>query len=188
MSANLDIFLIRHSKPLIEAGTCYGQLDCPVCDDYPLQLAKVSDYFSDKKINAIYSSPLIRCRKLAEDLAKSLINKPIIYMDGFKEIHFGEWEGKRWDDIPRDKIDEWNEDRLHFQFPEGETPHQFHLRVYQAWSELITSASNIASPQKIVLVTHSGVIGSLLCRHFNIALENVTELKVHYASITHLRL
>lgn len=188
MNQKLDIYLIRHSKPLIAPGICYGQLDCSVSDDYQEQLNKILTYFSDKKVTAIYSSPLIRCQKLADDLAKKLINDRVIYNEIFKEINFGDWEGKRWDDIARDDIDEWNENRLHFQFPSGETPYQFHERVLHGWNDLIESVSVVTAPKTIILVTHSGVICSLLCRHLELPLENVTDLKVEYASITSISL
>lgn len=183
MIHTLDIYLIRHSKPSIESGVCYGHLDCPVSDDYQQQLQKISAYFSNKSIDAIYSSPLLRCSKLAEDLASQRVDAAVIYNESLKEINFGDWEGVKWHDIPRGKIDEWNENRLRFQFPNGETPEQFHSRVYQAWCEIIASA-RASGAKKLLLVAHSGVICSLLCRHRAIPLENVTELKVDYASIS----
>lgn len=182
----LDIYLIRHTKPLIEPGTCYGQLDCPVADDYAVQLATIITYFEDIKLNAIYSSPLIRCSVLAEDIAKEVVDEPVIYDDRFKEINFGDWEGKKWNDIARDKIDEWNENRLSFCFPNGESPEIFHERVLQASIERLGFGIKENSAKSIVLVAHSGVICSLLCRHQDIPLENMTELNVDYASISKL--
>ena len=182
----LDIYLIRHTKPLIEPGTCYGQLDCPVADDYAVQLATIITYFEDIKLNAIYSSPLIRCSVLAEDIAKELVNKPVIYDDRLKEIHFGDWEGQSWNDIAREKIDEWNENRLSFCFPNGESPELFHDRVLQVSNEVLGLEKNNAVSKSIVVVAHSGVICSLLCRHRDIPLENMTELNVDYASISKL--
>ncbi|GLS89641.1 alpha-ribazole phosphatase [Psychromonas marina] len=209
MNTQLNIYLIRHTKPLIATGTCYGQLDCPVSDDYEQQLAKISGCFKDKKITAIYSSPLQRCSLLAEDLAKVHLNKgatllqsnhaqasyvqsthkqSVIYDKRFKEINFGDWEGEKWNDIARIKIDEWNENRLYFEFPNGETPAHFHDRVLQAWSELITTNFLTQNPINILLVAHSGVICSTLSRYLELSLENVTELTVDYASISQITL
>lgn len=186
MKSPINIYLIRHTKPLIAPGVCYGQLDCPVGDDYQQQLATINAFFKDKKISAVYSSPLIRCRTLAEDLANNKTQQAVIYNDGFKEIFFGDWEGKRWNDIPRDKIDQWNVNRLDFQFPNGETPRKFHERVFQTWTELGTSLP--ATPRNIIIVTHSGVICSLLCRQRDIPLERMTELSVDYGSISKITL
>ena len=184
MSYQLEIYLIRHSEPLIEAGTCYGQLDCGLTDSYQQQLSKLSGYFNDKNISAIYSSPLQRCALLAEDLGKEHINDAVIYKEALKEIHFGEWEGIKWDEINRDEIDEWNNNRLHFQFPKGETPSQFHSRIIQFWSELISITQETNSPQKIILVTHAGVIRSILCHCLHIPFQHSLQLRIDYASVS----
>ncbi|WP_022942726.1 alpha-ribazole phosphatase [Psychromonas hadalis] len=188
MSHKLDIYLIRHTKPLIKQGTCYGQLDCAVAEGYSQQLAKISNYFNHKKITAIYSSPLQRCALLAEDLAKQHINTTVIYKDNFKEINFGDWEGVKWDDIPRDKIDAWNEDRLNFQFPNGETPSQFYQRVVDTWSELIQVMQQADKPQKLLLVAHAGVIRALLCHCLHIPFQYATQLTIDYATISKISL
>ena len=188
MTAKLDIYFIRHSKPLIEAGTCYGHLDCPVADDYEHQLAKIISYFEGIKINAIYSSPLIRCSVLAEDIAKEYVDEAIVYDNRLKEIHFGDWEGKKWNDIAREKIDEWNENRLSFCFPNGESPEIFHERVLQVSNEFFEFDTSNIILKSIVVVAHSGVICSLLCRHHGIPLEDMTELNVDYASISKISL
>lgn len=187
MNQQLDIYLIRHTKPSIESGTCYGQLDCDVADNYATQRQKISDYFNDKKISAIYSSPLRRCALLAEDLAQQYLSKSVIYQDGLKEINFGEWEGIKWDDIARDKIDQWNNDRLNFQFPRGETPLQFHSRIVKTWSKYIALAKCIESPQAILVVAHAGVIRSILCHCLHIPLQHSTQLNIDYASISLLK-
>ncbi|MCP4320400.1 MAG: alpha-ribazole phosphatase [Psychromonas sp.] len=188
MSHQVEIYLVRHSEPLIEVGTCYGQLDCGLTEAYPKQLSKVSTYFKDKSITAIYSSPLQRCALLAEDLAKQHIKDTVVYNELLKEINFGDWEGVKWDDIPRNKIDEWNSNRLNFQFPNGETPSQFHSRTIQFWGEFIKTAKNLTGPQKIVLVTHAGVIRSILSYCLHIPFEFSTQLRIDYATVSKLQL
>ena len=184
MREKIDIYLIRHTKPLIEPGTCYGQTDCSVADDYSVKLLNIINYFEEIKIDAIYSSPLKRCAVLAEDLAKTQLNHPVIYDDRFKEINFGNWEGQKWDDIAREDIDNWNENRLSFRFPGGESPEIFHDRVLQASFDVLGIGKEKIAYKSIVLVAHSGVICSLLCRHLKLPLENMTELSVDYASIS----
>lgn len=185
MKQKLNIYLVRHTKPLIEEGTCYGQLDCTVSDDYEKQLLKLSDYFKHKEINAIYSSPLKRCAVLSQGLSNEC-NLSVNYNDEFKEINFGAWEGLKWDDIPRSKIDEWNNNRLHFQFPDGESPLLFHDRVITAWSKLVASLQLTEQNQNIILVAHAGVIRSILCHHLHIPFQHSTQLTISYASISKL--
>jgi len=188
MSHKIEIYLIRHSEPLIEASTCYGQLDCGLTTSYFSQFKKISDYFKDKSISTIYSSPLQRCALLAEDLASRHIKDSVIYNDSLKEINFGDWEGIKWDDIARHQIDEWNNNRLDFQFPNGETPSQFHSRVIKCWSEFIKEAKKTDKPQKVLFVTHAGVIRSILCHCLHIPFQYSTQLRIDYATISKLQL
>ena len=184
MNNRLELYLIRHTEPLIEKGTCYGQLDCLVTDEYEQSLAKINGYFSDKEISAIYSSPLIRCAKLATDLADSQQLAKVTYIEELKEIHFGDWEGKKWADIPRIKIDEWNNNRLTFQFPNGESPIKFHERILQCLSELVSHSESIKASGKIIIIAHAGVIRSILCHYLHIPFYHSTTLKVDYASLS----
>jgi alpha-ribazole phosphatase len=184
----LDIYLIRHTQPLIELGTCYGQLDCDVTADYVKQFEKISTYFKNKKINAIYSSPLLRCAKLAEDIASLHTPLSVIYKEDLKEINFGEWEGVKWDDIPCEKIDEWNSNRLDFQFPNGETPAFFHARVTRSLCELTNENQDNNTERKIVVVAHAGVIRSILCHYLHIPLAHSTQLSIDYASVSKISL
>lgn len=185
MNNKVTIHFIRHTQPLIPSGICYGQLDCDVGADYASQSARLTRYFNDKQTDAIYSSPLLRCARLAQELANAHVANNVIYNNDFKEIDFGDWEGKSWDCIPRTKIEEWNENRLHFQFPNGETPNSFNIRVMRAWFKLIES---VKKDEQIILVTHAGVIRSILCFYLNKAFQNTYDLSVNYASISEITL
>ena len=50
-------------------------------------------------IDVIYSSSLKRTLQTAQYIADAK-NLPIIRTDKLKEINGGEWEGKRWDELP----------------------------------------------------------------------------------------
>lgn len=192
MSNTLELYLIRHTEPLIEKGVCYGQLDCDVTADYAKQLKKIGAYFSDKDIHAIYSSPLLRCAKLAEDLTALHPPLSVTYKEDFKEINFGEWEGVKWNDINRGKIDEWNNNRLDFQFPGGETPSSFHSRVIQALCEITDEITDETqcdnTSHKVLVIAHAGVIRSILCHYLHIPFYHSTGLNIDYASISKVTL
>ncbi|WP_028864079.1 alpha-ribazole phosphatase [Psychromonas aquimarina] len=180
---SLNVYLVRHTQPLVESGICYGQLDCSLADCYQHHLDKISDYFKERPISLIYSSPLQRCSRLAADLGKKHTStvKPI-FSAQLKEINFGDWEGKPWADIPQSEIESWNLSRLHYQFPAGETPYQFHLRVIKAWKQIITDALSVE--QSIVIVAHAGVIRSILSEFLAIPFEQSIKLQIDMASIS----
>jgi alpha-ribazole phosphatase len=185
MNNQLDIYLIRHTEPLIEVGTCYGQFDCGVKGDYVNELSKINHYFKGKEINAIYSSPLQRCAKLAEDIAQANNVSPVIYKEGFKEISFGDWEGLKWDDIPRREIDQWNNNRLHFQFPNGETPWIFVQRVLEAYLPLqLDNRTLQVKKRTLLIIAHAGVIRTILAKILCLSFSDSLNVRVDKPSVS----
>lgn len=186
MTKQLDIYFLRHTEPLIDAGICYGQLDCDVSESYVEQFLKIKQFFLTTNIDVIYSSPLLRCAKLAEDLASTRSELSINYLGALKEIHFGDWEGMKWDDIPRANIDEWNKNRLHFKFPNGESPWEFTQRVLAAYSTLL-NASQFLQKEKtvIVVVAHAGVIRALLANILSLTFTQSLNISLDKPSISY---
>ena len=105
----MQVFLIRHPKPVIETGICYGRLD--VDAHAPHAVADEIRPLLRRDV-PVYSSPLRRARQLAEALHPS----PIID-ERLCEIDFGDWEGRAWDTIERDALDAWAADVTGFTPP-----------------------------------------------------------------------
>jgi alpha-ribazole phosphatase len=149
----MSIYLIRHTTPLIEKGICYGQSDIDVTDSFHAEAGLIQTVLSSINIQQVYSSPLIRCRKLASHLfpGHRLSLEPALM-----EIHCGEWEGLHWDAIPPDVIDPWMKDFVHVCIPGGESYLQMHGRVTDCFNRIVQS------PTPSAIVTHGGVIRSIL--------------------------
>ena len=109
----MQLFLIRHPRPLIDAGVCYGQLD--VAAEAPQALAERLRPLLPAG-TPVLASPLRRTRALAEDLhPRPLFDRRLM------EIDFGQSEGQRWEQIGRQSLDAWAADLLHFVPPGGES-------------------------------------------------------------------
>src|SRR5437879_4716773 len=91
---NMEIYLIRHTAPAVQHGVCYGQSDIDVADSFEEE-AKLVAVYLPSYVQYIITSPLKRCKKLADFLCPS---HNIQVSDDLKEIHFGTWELKKWDD------------------------------------------------------------------------------------------
>ena len=63
------LWLVRHSTPDIDLRICYGRTDLNVRDTFEQEGFALLNKMSEIKIDAIYSSPLFRCRKLADFIA-----------------------------------------------------------------------------------------------------------------------
>jgi alpha-ribazole phosphatase len=157
----MELYLIRHTKPKIATGVCYGQADIDVDESFEAEWKSIVPHFPTH-IHTIYSSPLQRCAKLA----KALTQKPILYDDRLKELNCGNWELQPWDDIPKEQVQPWMDDFVNVQIPNGESYVHLHNRVvdfFKEWEALGLSA---------VVCTHAGVIRSMLSHINNVELIN----------------
>lgn len=165
------LHLIRHPKPLVEPGICYGRLD--VAAENPEAVAK--HLLAELPAGLpVWSSPLRRCRELARCL------QPHPLIDGrLAEMDFGEWEGRPWDTIPRGELDAWAADVAGYAPPGGESPRQLQQRVLDFVGGLAVPAA--------VIVTHAGVIRVLVAYAQGLPPERWSELTFAYGSCTRLR-
>jgi alpha-ribazole phosphatase len=148
----VSIYLIRHTTPLIEKGLCYGQADIEVTESFHTE-AELIKPLIPATIEAVYSSPLVRCRKLAEHLFPG---QAIIFENDLMEIHCGEWELRNWDAIPRQEIDPWMHDFVNVQIPGGESYIQLYNRVISCFEKITDTQRPVA------IVSHGGVLRSIL--------------------------
>jgi alpha-ribazole phosphatase len=141
--------LLRHPPVSGGAGRCYGRLDLPLADaeqDIPPILAALASL----KGAAILTSPLSRCRQVAEALASLWAAPPPIQDPRLMEMDFGAWEGLAWDSVPRTALDAWAADLLGFAPPGGESGAALVARVSALWADVS------AQGKACVLVTHGG--------------------------------
>ena len=164
----MRLHLIRHPRPQIETGICYGQLDCPSENVVPAASRLLMQLPSGLPL---WTSPLICCR----DLAAHLHPQPIID-HRLAEMHFGEWEGRRWDDIPCAELDAWAVDVAGYAPPGGESPRDLQRRA-------LDFVASLDVPEAVI-VTHAGVIRTLLAHWQGLPPERWTELNFAYGSCT----
>lgn len=165
------LHLIRHPKPQVAPGICYGQLEISAKNDKAeierLQAALPAGL-------PLWSSPAQRCRILAEAL-----HPQPVFDERLREMNFGQWEGRDWDAIPRDELDAWAADVVDFAPPGGESARQVLARSLQFLADL--------SVPEAVLVTHAGVIRVLQAHFDGRALESCVDYRPGYASLISLR-
>lgn len=175
----MEIYLIRHTKPDIEKGICYGQADVQVSDSFVQETTSIVEHLPDY-IDVVYSSPLTRCQKLAEFIKRG---KELKLDARLKEMNFGDWELKTWDKIDQTELNTWMVDFVNVKVPNGENFIELHERVSSFMDELIKQ------PHKAVaVVAHAGTIRSAVSKVLDIPLKNAFKLPVDYASITKLNI
>jgi len=127
---------------------CYGRTDLDLDDGFEAALATILRDLPP--VSAITTSPLGRCRKLAERLAAardlSLVEDPRLM-----EMDFGSWEGLAWSDVPRAELDAWAADFRHARPHGGESVAMLEARVAAALADAA------ARRPPTLWVAHSGV-------------------------------
>lgn len=164
----MEIYLVRHTTPGVDKGVCYGQADLDVTESFLSEAAIIQQHLP-ARVTAVYSSPLQRCKKLAEHL---FAGHAVQLHDDLREINCGKWELQSWDDIPKDEIDPWMNDFVNVRIPGGESYTDVFERVAQCFNTIVTrhgakdGAATIPDDEKIVsnavIVAHGGVIRSIL--------------------------
>lgn len=140
---------------------CYGQADIEVTDTF-YDEAEVIKPLLPAGIEQVYSSPLVRCKKLAVHLFPT---QNISFENDLMEVNCGEWELQHWDAIPKEVIDPWMNDFVNVQIPGGESYVQLHERVTRCFER-------IAALQKpVAIVSHGGVLRSILSHITNTPLK-----------------
>lgn len=173
----MEIYIVRHTKVAIEKGICYGQTDVLLADSFQEELAQLRNQLPSD-FDQVYSSPLQRCKTLAEQFSSS-----IIFDDRLKEMHFGDWELKAWEDIPKEEIQPWYDDFVNYETPNGDSFESLHLRYTSFLDELRTK-----NHQKVLIFTHGGIIRSTWSYLLEIPLKNTFKLPLHFGEILHFHL
>ncbi|MDO9403972.1 MAG: histidine phosphatase family protein [Polaromonas sp.] len=132
----MRLWLVRHAQPDIAAGHCYGSTDITADTAATRDCAAALAALLPASL-AVWTSPLQRCRQLADalrSLRPGLEARPDARL---AEMHFGAWENRPWCDIAREELDAWTADFPGYATGDhGETVAGFMQRVAQAMDDL----------------------------------------------------
>lgn len=145
----MKVYLIRHTSVDVEPGVCYGQSDVALRDTFPAEAAEVVSNLDGIRFDKVFTSPLSRCTRLAEYAGYPDAERD----DRLKELNFGKWEMKRFDDIDDPKLQEWYADYFYVTPTGGESAEMQHTRVKSFFSELAKQDYDT-----VAVFTHGGVI------------------------------
>lgn len=174
----MKLHLIRHTSLNIPAGVCYGQSDVDVSVNFHTERDHLKQKLAHIQFDAVYTSPLQRCTKLAEALSLGEMQLD----NRLKELHFGDWEMQAWGTIPRDVFDTWANDYAHIPPPNGETFSQLHHRA----KSFVEEISAHSQGKNIAIVTHGGVIRAMLAEVLNMPLKGLFRMVIDPASVTQI--
>lgn len=169
----MEIVLIRHTTPNIEKGICYGRSNIDVAHTFVEEIKPILNLVSTQKFDAIYSSPLLRCKRLAE-----LISNNVIFDNRLMELNFGDWELQPWNQIPKEELNAWMDNFVNATTKNGESYLDLHERATDFILDIFERKY-----QKVLIVTHAGVMRSLWAFWNKIPLEKSFDLEIKYGEV-----
>ena len=165
-------YLIRHTKPNIQKGICYGNSDIDLVKPLEKKFEMVRSKLPSIRMK-FFSSPLKRCSKLAEFLCDN-----VQFDSRLQEMNFGKWELKKWEQIPKDEISPWYEDYIHVSPPHGENFNQLYQRVYDFFDLSLRKEQ-----EPCCIVAHAGPIRILKGIEKKFSLVEMMDIKISYGEV-----
>ena len=186
----MRLWLIRHPKPDVPEGTCYGRTDVPTdADHFDAVVARLRGLHGSADGPTplrVITSPLSRCARVAHALAGDPWPAPEVD-ERIAEMHFGHWEGRPWGELPRHEIDAWRDDIAHWRPPGGETVTELADRGWAFLQSLAAEhAANAPAGREqppIAVLTHAGIIMTVVKRVRGEPLSRFGGLRIDYGSV-----
>lgn len=177
------IDLLRHGA--CEGGEIFrGSTDVSLTDEGWQQMqATLAEQGGWQKI---ISSPLRRCRLFAGHFADAQA-LPLQIIEDLRELHFGDWEGRRLVDIEREQselLQNFWRDPMQVTPPNGEAMADFRARVMGAAERVLADCLG----QHVLIVTHGAVIRLLLGEWLQMAMTAFSNIAVPYAGFSRIRI
>ncbi|MEX2481608.1 MAG: alpha-ribazole phosphatase family protein [Gammaproteobacteria bacterium] len=172
-SASPRVGLLRHGET--EGGQRFrGHTDDPLT---PAGLSQMYAAIAESgRWDRVISSPLLRCSEFSSAFAQQR-SLPLIFDIRLKEIHFGQWEGRSAAELMAEDPESlerfWRDPDIHPP-PGGESLARFQARVLDAWNNILSAYAG----QRVLTVTHGGVIRVLLCHVFEVPVSRWSEFEV----------
>lgn len=176
----MKITFVRHTAVDVEPGVCYGRTDVPVKESFPQEAAIVRKILektveeTGEEFDAVYRSPLSRCRKLADACGyPNAIPDERLY-----EMDFGEWEMQKYDEITDPRLQQWFEDWMNVSAPGGESFADQNRRVASFIDDMKKSGF-----KNVLAFTHAGVMMNAMLLYNLATTENMFSLQPVYGSL-----
>jgi len=185
------IDFIRHGEPA--GGRMYrgNQVDHPLSERGWQQMHEtISRQYlglrseDQLKWDLIITSPMLRCHAFAKVLSQQL-GIPAITNTALTEISFGEWEGKTPAEIKtHDPVlfHDFHRDPVKNRPPGAESLETFSTRIMDGLSLLIKEHTG----KKILLVTHAGIMRTILIHVLSAPLKSRQSIRFPYAGMLRL--
>lgn len=177
----VKLTLVRHGETLWnKEKKIQGSTDIALSDSGIEQAEKLSLSMKDEDLDAIVTSPLKRAHDTARTIGK-YHHLTIKVENDLRELNAGEFEGLTYADLlPKypDFLSQWRIDHAAVVMPKGESLQEVQDRVWPVIKRITETSHNA------LVVSHSFVIITILCKMQNLNLSHSTNMRISVASKT----
>jgi len=169
------VYLLRHGTPI--GGRMYrGNLfDDPLTKEgWDQMKSSVADLFFD----TIATSPMKRCSEFADYISKKS-KIPYSIIEDFKEIGFGDWQGKNSHQIGAEIVKRFKNDPINNPINNAENLYDFQQRVLKNYLEIL---DNLNPQNKLLIIAHAGVIRVIKSYILKLPIEKMFTMKINSGS------
>lgn len=175
-----EITLLRHGK--CEGGQIFrGSTDVSLSEK---GFQQMRDACVEGQWDYIVSSPLVRCRIFAQELARQQ-GIPLEVNDQLREMSFGEWEGQEIECVwkaNKEFMLAWSQDPLAHTPPNGEPLVDVALRIHNVFKRITEKYRG----KRVLIVSHGGCTRVFISLVLNMPLSHISRLDVPYAGMSKL--
>jgi len=182
------LLLLRHGLVNPNQDDLYiGSSDAPLSAEGWVQTEAVGGRLASEGLAAIYSSPQLRARQMAQAIATAC-GLEVQIEPGLREMDFGCWEGLTESEIVArfpGQMQEWTADPAREPAPHGgETLVQVARRAMRAYEKILARCSE---EDTVLIVGHGGTLQALLCEALGTPLRARWPYLLRAAALSELR-
>ncbi|NQW23622.1 MAG: histidine phosphatase family protein [SAR202 cluster bacterium] len=179
----MKFFLVRHGETeWNKLGRFQGHEDIDLNERGLSQAKDTAQAAAAWGHAAIYTSPLIRTRRVADEMVK-LAPVPVVEKPGLKELDLGDLEGvtgeemrQGWSEI----YEAWRAGPEKVSMPNGESLGQLRER---AWQTILDIEQKHNGDESLVVISHNFAIRSIIGELLGVPLENFHRMSLNLASV-----
>ena len=169
------VHLLRHGTPV--GGRMYrGNLfDDPLTEEGWNQM---KSSVADLSFDTIATSPMKRCSEFADYISKKS-KIPYSIIEDFKEVGFGDWQGKTYYQIGEEIVERFKNDPINNPVNNAENLYDFQSRVIKNYLEIL---DNLNSQNKLLIIAHAGVIRVIKSYILKLPIEKMFTINIRPGS------
>lgn len=178
------IYFVRHGETILTPDRKFsgsGEPNPPLTIEGQAQAAAVATEIAKFTPEVLIASPLLRTTQTAQAIATA-VDLPIIFDEAWFECSFGVWDGMSVDEVRQAYPKEYQAwlSSSGYAPPQGESYDALGWRIEEALNDLVA----LYPGQRIVVVTHNGVIKQALRLAMGGSPESVFHIDVAPCSIS----